>query len=88
MLPALRKELLFSVVLLLIASASFAQLASQTLNARNAIRCATMERMNDAIKKDPSLPGKNGESKARGNIKRIYKENRLKKYLKPRRRKS
>jgi Secretion system C-terminal sorting domain/Pregnancy-associated plasma protein-A len=58
MLPALRKELLFSVVLLLIASASFAQLASQTLNARNAIRCATMERMNDAIKKDPSLPEK------------------------------
>ena len=55
MLTALNKKLLLSCCLLSLAFASFTQIPSRTLNARNAVRCATMERMNEAIKNDPSL---------------------------------
>lgn len=58
MLPALKKLTLFGCAFWVLQATSFAQIRSVTLNARNAIRCATMERMYEAIKKDPALPQK------------------------------
>jgi hypothetical protein len=54
----LKKSVLFSLVFIIIASSVFAQIIPNAINAKNTIRCFTMERMEQAIKKDPSLPQK------------------------------
>ena len=46
------------MALLILNSSSFAQKEAQVLNARDAHRCLTMEKMEEAIKKDPTLPQK------------------------------
>ncbi|MDQ2720238.1 MAG: choice-of-anchor J domain-containing protein [Bacteroidota bacterium] len=55
---ALRRIILFSVALFMMIASSLGQLPSKPLDARKAVRCATMVRLNEAIEKDPSLPAK------------------------------
>ncbi len=53
--PALKKTFLPLILLFIFSAASFAQIALTPLDAKNAVRCATMQKLNEAIKKDPSL---------------------------------
>ena len=57
MLPALKK-LVLSGTFLIISAVTIAQKQAHSRNLNRPLRCATMELMNESIKKDPSLPGK------------------------------
>ena len=52
----MKKITFLSLVLFLFNVSSFAQIKATVLNARDAHRCLTMEKMEEAIKKDPTLP--------------------------------
>ena len=54
----LKKITFFSLALFILNTSLFAQKKAQVLNARDAHRCLTMEKMEEAIKKDPTLPEK------------------------------
>lgn len=54
----LKKISFFSLALFILSASSFAQKKIQALNPRDVNRCYTMEKMEEAIKKDPLLPQK------------------------------
>ena len=54
----MKKYLLLSFVLFMVAASAFAQIVPRVLDAKNVKRCLTMDRMEEAIRKDPALPAK------------------------------
>ncbi|HEY9339972.1 MAG TPA: T9SS type A sorting domain-containing protein [Hanamia sp.] len=73
----MKKYALLSSILFVVATSTFAQIVPRVLDAKNVKRCATMELMEEAIRKDPTLPAKwkvEGEKQYQAYLQR--KENR------------